>query len=102
MTSLDSYQKLALSCFKLSSLEELKSLSCLKDIPLKDRIEVGVYYGTSLIEINELCIDNHRIFSVDNTKEYKDVQSKGSAGSFDGKITCQSGASYLVGFNYGH
>lgn len=102
MTSPDAFEMTAMAYFGLASLEDFEALNSLKEIPEQDRIEVGVYFGMALVRTDDHCIDNFRIFAEVDSDQYNDIQQMGCCGSFDGTITCQSGITYLVGFNYGH
>jgi hypothetical protein len=99
---LDAYELTAMSYFGLSSISGFNTLNLLKNIPELDRIEVGVFFGMALVEVNDQCIDNYRVFSKNDTDKYNEIQSQGCCGFYDSEITCGSGVTYLIGFNYGH
>lgn len=100
--ALDSYDKMVLSYYGISSFEAMKDINMVNHIPTEDRIEVASHLAISLIQINDHCVDNFRIFPKSKAEEYNEVAMSGCCGSSDGEVTCKSGEIYLVGFNYGH
>lgn len=68
----------------------------------KDKKALSEFIEKCEIDIDDLCIDNHRVFPEHMQAEYDEMAYSGCCGFFDTKFTGPSGQIYLVGFNYGH
>lgn len=56
-------------------------------------------------EIDDPCIDNHRVAlkdDEDELRQYEEIKSEGCCGFYDDEVEAPTGNVYLIGCNFGH